>query len=113
FGTGNIEGIEVKWSFSEYIGTVTTLLFWMGLSFETPLLMYFLTKLHILNPQRVASFRKYALILAFVVGAIITPTRTRSTRRSSACRCTCCSSWGCCCRAWPDPRPTRAGIQER
>jgi sec-independent protein translocase protein TatC len=74
FGTGNIEGIEVKWSFSEYIGTVTTLLFWMGLSFETPLLMYFLTKLHILNPQRVARYRKYALVLAFVIGAIITPT---------------------------------------
>jgi len=74
FGTGNIEGIEVKWSFSEYIGTVTTLLFWMGLSFETPLMMYFLTKLRILNPHRLAGFRKYALVLAFVVGAMITPT---------------------------------------
>lgn len=74
FGTENIPGLEVKWAFSEYIGTVTTLLFWMGLSFETPLLMFFLTKLRILNPDRLKAFRKYALILAFIIGAMITPT---------------------------------------
>lgn len=74
FGTDNIPGIEVKWAFSEYIDTVSTLLFWMGLSFETPLLMFFLTKLRVLSPARLVRFRKYALILAFVIGAIITPT---------------------------------------
>jgi sec-independent protein translocase protein TatC len=74
FGTDNIEGLEVKWAFSEYIETVTTLLFWMGLSFETPLLMFFLTKLRILSPERLTRFRKYALILAFIIGAMITPT---------------------------------------
>jgi sec-independent protein translocase protein TatC len=66
--------IDVKWQFSEYIGTVSTLLLYMGLAFETPLLMYFLTKLRVLNPNRVARFRKYMLVLAFIVGAIITPT---------------------------------------
>jgi sec-independent protein translocase protein TatC len=74
FGVDNIPGLEVKWAFSEYIETVTTLLFWMGLSFETPLLMFFLTKLRILNPDRLKNFRKYALILAFIIGAMITPT---------------------------------------
>jgi sec-independent protein translocase protein TatC len=74
FGTDNIQGLEVKWAFSEYIETVSTLLFWMGLSFETPLLMFFLTKLRILNPDRLVRFRKYALILSFIVGAMITPT---------------------------------------
>ena len=67
-------GVEVKWSFGEYVSTVTTLLFWMGLAFETPLVMFFLTKLRVLNVDRLVGFRKYALILAFVVGAIITPT---------------------------------------
>ncbi len=74
FGVDNIPGLEVKWAFSEYIETVTTLLFWMGVSFETPLLMFFLTKLRIIDPVRLARFRKYALILAFVIGAMITPT---------------------------------------
>jgi len=74
FGADNIPGLEVKWAFAEYIETVTTLLFWMGISFETPLLMFFLTKLRILSPDRLVRFRKYALILAFVIGAMITPT---------------------------------------
>ena len=67
-------GITVMWQFSEYIGTVSTLLLYMGLAFETPLLMFFLTKLRILNPVRVARFRKYMLVLSFIIGAIITPT---------------------------------------
>jgi len=64
----------VMWQFSEYIGTVTTLLVYMGLAFETPLLMFFLTKLRIINPYQLARFRKYMLIIAFIIGAMITPT---------------------------------------
>jgi sec-independent protein translocase protein TatC len=70
----NPADIVMMWQFSEYIGTVSTLLLWMGLAFETPLLMFFLTKLRVIDPVRVARFRKYMLILSFVVGAIITPT---------------------------------------
>jgi sec-independent protein translocase protein TatC len=66
--------IDVMWQFSEYIGTVSTLLVYMGLAFETPLLMFFLTKLRVLDPKRAARYRKYVLILAFVIGAMITPT---------------------------------------
>jgi sec-independent protein translocase protein TatC len=36
--------------------------------------MFFLTKMRVLTPQRLVAFRKYALILAFVIGAMITPT---------------------------------------
>jgi len=68
------ELIEQRWSFSEYVSTVTSLLFWMGIAFETPLTMYFLAKLHVVNVERLKRFRRYALVLAFVVGAIITPT---------------------------------------
>lgn len=66
--------IQVMWQFSEYIETVTTLLLYMGLAFETPLLMFFLTKLRVLNPDRLVRFRKYALIMSFIIGAMITPT---------------------------------------
>ncbi|HEX3246208.1 MAG TPA: twin-arginine translocase subunit TatC [Chloroflexota bacterium] len=68
------ELIEQKWSFGAYVSTVATLLFWMGLSFETPLVMYFLAKLRVVSVARLQSFRRYALVLAFVAGAIITPT---------------------------------------
>lgn len=66
--------IEQKWSFEEYVNTVTTLLFWMGLSFEMPLGIFFLCKLRILNVERLKGLRKYVLVGAFVIGAIITPT---------------------------------------
>jgi sec-independent protein translocase protein TatC len=66
--------IEQNWQFSEYIDTVSTLLLYMGLAFETPLIMFFLTKLRVIDPVRIARYRKYVLILAFVIGAIITPT---------------------------------------
>lgn len=66
--------IKTEWALSEYISTVTTLLFWMGATFQTPLLMFFLTKLGIVGVDRLQRLRKYVLVGAFVVGAVITPT---------------------------------------
>ena len=66
--------IEQKWAFSDYLETISTLLFWMGVAFEMPLIIFFLSKLGVVNARRLASFRKYVLVLAFVVGAFITPT---------------------------------------
>ncbi|MFN8522787.1 MAG: twin-arginine translocase subunit TatC [Chloroflexota bacterium] len=74
FNVENLPGLEVKWAFSEYMETVTSLLFWMGVSFQTPLVIFFLTKLRVITPQRLAGFRRYAFIGAFIIGAIITPT---------------------------------------
>jgi sec-independent protein translocase protein TatC len=66
--------VQQKWAFSEYADTATTLLFWMGLAFEMPLSIFFLCKLRVLDVQRLRSFRKYALLLSFIIGALITPT---------------------------------------
>lgn len=63
-----------NWTAEYYLDFVTSFLFWMGVTFELPVVMYFLTKLGIVTPKRLASFRKYAIVLAFVVGAVITPT---------------------------------------
>jgi sec-independent protein translocase protein TatC len=62
------------WSAERYLDFVTTFLFWVGLTFELPIVMYFLSKLGVVSAQRMAGFRKYAFVLAFVIGAIITPT---------------------------------------
>jgi sec-independent protein translocase protein TatC len=66
--------VQQRWSFSEYADTATTLLFWMGLAFEMPLAIFFLCKLRVLSVQRLRGLRKYVLVGAFIVGAIITPT---------------------------------------
>ena len=57
-----------------YVNLVTMLLFWMGLSFEPPIVMFFLAKVGIVTPRAFAGKRKYAVVGAFIAGAMITPT---------------------------------------
>jgi sec-independent protein translocase protein TatC len=58
---------------SDYISFVTKLLLGFGAVFELPLIMIFLTKIGVVTPESLAANRKYALLIMFVVGAILTP----------------------------------------
>jgi sec-independent protein translocase protein TatC len=66
--------IEPQWTVEHYVDFVATFLFWVGVMFELPIIMFFLSKLGVVSHRRLASFRKYAFIMAFVIGAAITPT---------------------------------------
>ena len=57
-----------------YVSVVTSLLFWIGLAFETPLVIFFLARLRVVTPAFLSKNRRYALVGAFILGAIITPT---------------------------------------
>ena len=57
-----------------YVNLMITLLFWMGIIFETPVVMFFLSKIGVVTPDFLASKRRYAVVAAFVLGALITPT---------------------------------------
>ena len=57
-----------------YISVVTTLLFAVGLVFELPLIIFFLTKIGVVTPQWLSKYRKYAIVVAFILAAVITPT---------------------------------------
>ncbi len=59
---------------SNIVNLMIRLLFWMGLAFETPLVMYLLAQLGIVNARKLARFRRYWVVVAFILGAIITPT---------------------------------------
>lgn len=59
---------------SNYINTTVMLVFWMGVVFETPLVMFLLAKLGIVTAQAYARWRRYWLVVAFILAAIITPT---------------------------------------
>lgn len=65
---------EIQPSMGEYLSFVTTFLLAVGLVFETPIVIFFLVKIGIVSVQRLTKYRKYALLLAFVISAIITPT---------------------------------------
>jgi len=66
--------IHPNWFIDRYISFVTSLLFWVGLSFETPLLIFFLAKLGIVTPESLSRYRKYAILIIAVISAVITPT---------------------------------------
>ncbi len=57
-----------------YVSLMLRLLFWMGVIFEMPVVAFFLAKIGILSYEFLARNRRYAIIVAFVLGAIITPT---------------------------------------
>jgi len=59
---------------SNYVDLVLGMMFWVGIVFETPLVMYFLARLGIVTPQALGRFRKFFVVLAFVLAAVITPT---------------------------------------
>ena len=59
---------------SNYISIITRLLLAIGLIFEMPVITTFLSRLGVITPKWLSNKRKPAIIIAFVLGAIITPT---------------------------------------
>jgi sec-independent protein translocase protein TatC len=60
-------------SVKEYFGFSIKLLFAFGMVFELPVVIFFLTKMGIVTPEILRKKRKYAILLTFAVGAILTP----------------------------------------
>jgi sec-independent protein translocase protein TatC len=56
-----------------YIGTLTSICLATGLIFELPIITFFLTKIGIMTPAFMRKYRKHAIVLIFIIAAIITP----------------------------------------
>lgn len=63
-----------EWQSKQYIPFVTSLVFWIGVSFETPLILFILTKLGIVSPQFLLRQWRFAVIIIAIMSAMITPT---------------------------------------
>ena len=61
-------------SLKEYLSLSTKLLLAFGVVFEIPVFIYFLSRIGIVNAKMLAAKRKYAILIIFIVAAIITPT---------------------------------------
>jgi sec-independent protein translocase protein TatC len=71
FGSENVDSaIRI----SSYISVLVSLMFWMGMVFQIPLLMFALARMGLVTPSMLTRFRRFAIVLAFVAAAIITPT---------------------------------------
>ena len=57
-----------------YVNLMLSLLFWIGIVFELPIILFFLSRIGVVSPEFLARNRRWAIVIAFVLGAIITPT---------------------------------------
>ncbi len=63
-----------SWRLSNYIEFVTNLMFWIGMAFETPLVVYMLAKFHIVTWRNLLKQWRFAVVIIAVIAAMITPT---------------------------------------
>ncbi len=70
----NFMGIPTLPRPSSYIRFVTTLMFWIGISFEFPLIAYVLSAMRILKPDILRDNWRIAVVLISILAAMITPT---------------------------------------
>ncbi len=57
----------------DYVGFFTKILFGFGMAFELPVFAYFLALLGLINDKQMKEFFKYAVVIIFVVAALLTP----------------------------------------
>lgn len=60
-------------SIGEYVGFFTKILVGFGLSFELPVIIFFFAKLGLVDDKALKDFFRYAVIIIFVVAAMLTP----------------------------------------
>lgn len=56
-----------------YIGTISSICLATGLVFELPIIAFFLTRIGIITPAFMKKYRRHAIVVIFVLSAIITP----------------------------------------
>jgi sec-independent protein translocase protein TatC len=56
-----------------YISTVTSISLASGVIFELPIFVYFLSKVGILTPEMMTTYRRHAYVFLLLISAIITP----------------------------------------
>ncbi len=71
FGGGEVAKPQIK--IGSYVDFVTRLLLWTGVVFETPLVIMGVARFGVVTSRQLVRLWRYAIIGAFVVAAIVTP----------------------------------------
>jgi len=72
-GTDGQAAIQLLPRVSEYLSLIMTLIFAFGLVFQLPVVATLLVRAGITSADGLASKRKYAIVMAFIAAAILTP----------------------------------------
>jgi len=58
---------------TSYIGSVTSVALSAGITFELPIVVFFLARIGVITPEFMRKYRKHAIVLVLIVAAVITP----------------------------------------
>ena len=57
-----------------YLNFVTGMMFWLGIGFETPIIVYFLARLNLVSASALLKGWRVAVVVIAIAAAMITPT---------------------------------------
>ena len=66
--------IKQEWTIDRYISFVTRIVFWIGVFFETPLVIAFLARAGFVSGPKLLGWWRQAVVVTSVIAAMITPT---------------------------------------
>ena len=70
----NFMGIRAELRPNSYYSFITGVMFWIGVSFEFPLVIYVLTAMGFIKPKVLAEQWRLAIVFIAILAAVITPT---------------------------------------
>lgn len=65
--------VTIMPTISSYFSFATMMLIAFGIVFELPVFLFFLARLGLVTAKGLRKFRRWAILLAFIVGAVLTP----------------------------------------
>ncbi|MBK6560256.1 MAG: twin-arginine translocase subunit TatC [Dehalococcoidia bacterium] len=68
------DNFDQKIGVKQYFDFAIRIIFWVGVSFELPMVLTLLAKLRVVRAKQLLGFWRYAIVIIFIVAAIVTPT---------------------------------------
>ena len=70
FGT---TAIKNEFAINKYLSIIISIMIGAGIVFELPMVSFFLTKIGILKPEFMRKYRRHAIVVIFILAAVLTP----------------------------------------
>ncbi len=81
FLVGNVgKNFNAVITINEYLSTAAKLILGLGACFETPIFIFFLARIGVVTPRWLMKKFKYAILIIFIIAAVITPTPDIATQ---------------------------------